>query len=103
MATTATVVSEHPVTKGISQKTFATGGSLYKAKPLLRNTKVLLRGAAEGVEEDQPVAWSYQRKDGGMSFYTSLGHVKDFELPQFQLLLKQATHWLVKQKAEKKK
>ena len=94
-STTAKVFSEHPITKGISKKSFATGGSLYKAKPLAKATTVFLTGAAEGVKEEQPVAWNFRRKDGGLSFYTSLGHVKDFESPHFERLLIQATQWLL--------
>ena len=102
-ATTAMVVAEHPTTKGLPKKSFATGGSLYKAKPLAKETTVFLTGKAEGVEEDQPVAWNFRRKDGGLSFYTSLGHVKDFETSQFPLLLKQATKWLLNPAPQKRK
>jgi type 1 glutamine amidotransferase len=43
--------------------------------------------------EEQPVAWTYQRPDGGRSFYTSLGHPADFEDPSFRRLLLNATYW----------
>ncbi|MDA7888347.1 ThuA domain-containing protein [Akkermansiaceae bacterium] len=94
-ATTAMVFSEHEITKGLPKKSFSTGGSLYTVKPLAQTTTVYLSGSAKGSKDDQPVAWSFRRKDGGLSFYTSLGHVKDFESTQFPRLLKQATKWLL--------
>lgn len=37
--------------------------------------------------ETQPVAWTFTRKDGGRSFYTSLGEAADFDDPLFLRLL----------------
>ena len=102
-ATSAMVFSEHPITKGLPKKAFATGGSLYKAKPLAKATTVFLSGIAEDIGEDQPVAWNFKRKGGGLSFYTSLGHVKDFQSPHFERLLVQATQWLLKPESQKRK
>jgi type 1 glutamine amidotransferase len=101
--TTAKVVLEHAITKNIPSDSFATGGSLYTVKPIAKSSQVLLTGQSTGSKEDQPVAWTFQRKDGGHSFYTSLGHVKDFQSPHLPLLLKQATQWLLanSQKAKK--
>ena len=102
-ATTAMVFSEHVITKGLPKKAFSTGGSLYTVKPLAKATTVLLSGNAEGSKEDQPVAWNFRRKNGGLSFYTSLGHVKDFQSPHFGLLLKQATKWLLNPAPQERK
>ena len=102
-ATTAMVFSEHVITKGLPKKAFSTGGSLYTVKPLAKATTVLLSGNAEGSNEDQPVAWNFRRKNGGLSFYTSLGHVKDFQSPHFVLLLKQATEWLLNSAPQERK
>ncbi|YCM42062.1 ThuA domain-containing protein [Verrucomicrobiaceae bacterium 227] len=94
-ATTAKVRARHFITNTLSKKPFATGGSLYTVKPLAAGCQVYLTGSAEGSKTDQAVAWSFQRKDEGLSFYTSLGHLKDFQSPQFPRLLKQATQWLL--------
>ncbi|MEJ6581071.1 MAG: ThuA domain-containing protein [Akkermansiaceae bacterium] len=102
-ATTAKVVLEHAITKGLPSESFATGGSLYTVKPLSKGSQILLTGSAEGGKEDQPVSWSFQRKDGGHSFYTSLGHLKDFQSPHLPLLLKQATQWLLANSRKAKK
>lgn len=74
----------------------ASTGSLYKTLPLKPGTIPLLMGAIPG-EEPQPVAWTYTRSDGGRSFYTSLGHVGDFEQSAFQELLKRGIYWASKQ------
>jgi len=82
----------HPILKGVKGLPFQQGGSLYKTSPLLTGTNVLLVGKADGVR-DEPVAWTFERSDGGVSFYTSLGHKDDFEQPVFEKLLKQAIDW----------
>ncbi len=80
--------------------TFITSGSLYINTPLQKGAQPLFMGAAEGIERSEPVAWSYLRKGGGRSFYTSLGYVEDFEEPAFQALLVQGIKWsLAKGKA----
>jgi hypothetical protein len=47
-------------------------------------------GKAETIDQPEPVAWLFTRKDGGTSFYTSLGHADDFKGKEFPQLLKQA-------------
>lgn len=101
--TTAKVILRHDLTKGLPSEPFATGGSLYKVKPLAKGTRIHLTGSAAGSKEAQPVAWSFQRKDGGLSFYTSLGHLKDFQSPHFRRLLKQAAQWLLTHSENPKK
>lgn len=86
----------HPILQGISLEEFSTGGSLYKVSPLANTTTPLLFGKLVDMPEQQePVAWVNQRADGGRSFYTSLGHVADFQTPQFQQLLSNAIQWAV--------
>lgn len=68
------------------------GGSLYKNNPLAAGTLALMQGAVEG-EEPHPLAWSYVRADSGRSFYTSLGHVDDFQQAEFRALLLRGIHW----------
>ncbi len=82
----------HAILKNVSQAGFTAGGSLYKVSPLAKGTTPLLAGSVEGVEPE-PVAWTFTRTDGGRSFYTSLGHLQDFENTAFVALLKNAIDW----------
>ena len=82
----------HPILNGMDRTTFRQGGSLYKTAPTARGTTVLLNGTVEG-QSPEPLAWTFQRKDGGRSFYTSLGHRNDFANPAFIQLLVNGLHW----------
>ena len=77
---------------GVSSEPFAAGGSLYRVSPLATGAIPLLWGKVEG-HDAEPVAWTYTRKDGGKSFYTSLGHVDDFDGPELPKLLLNAIGW----------
>jgi nicotinamidase-related amidase/type 1 glutamine amidotransferase len=81
--------ADHALLGGMSREPWSAGGSLYRVSPLAAGTTVLLRGAVEG-QPEEPVAWAFERADGGWSFYTSLGHVKDFEQAAFVRLLRNA-------------
>lgn len=81
---------DHPILKGIATAEFPGGGGLYQTSPLKPGTTELLRGKVQGVAQQEPVAWTFTRKDGGRSFYTSLGHPDDFTRPEFRTLLKNA-------------
>jgi nicotinamidase-related amidase/type 1 glutamine amidotransferase len=89
----------HPILRGIAPAEFAGHGGLYQTAPLREGTVELLRGRVEGVEQHQPVAWTFTRRDGGASFYTSLGHPDDFARPECVALLKNALAHLVEQGA----
>jgi len=82
---------EHPILTGV-ENSFPQAGTLYKVSPLADGTVPLLIGKADGVT-DEPVAWTFQRADGGKSFYTSLGHPGDFQNLNFQRLLRNAIYW----------
>jgi hypothetical protein len=56
----------------------------------------VLVGKSAGVE-DEPVAWTFRREDGGRSFYTSLGHPQDLETPNLVRLLYNAICWATDQ------
>lgn len=84
----------HPILKGISAAEFPGGGGLYVTSPLKPGTTELLRGKVEGIAQQEPVAWTFTRKDGGKSFYTSLGHPDDFNRSEFRTLLKNALAYL---------
>lgn len=86
---------DHPILKGIAPAEFPGGGGLYQTAPLKDGAVELLRGKVEGVAQPEPVAWTFTRKDGGKSFYTSLGHIDDFQRPEFATLMKNALAWLV--------
>ncbi len=80
---------QHPLLTGLANEPFTSNGSLYKVSPLAVGASVLLIGRVEG-QPEEPVAWTFQRADGGWSFYTSLGHVGDFEKAEFPRLLRNA-------------
>jgi len=82
----------NPILTGIPDKPFPQAYSLYEVSPLAKNTTVLMTGKIKGAPVE-PVAWTFQRKDGGKSFYTSLGHPGDFEQPEFVRLLANGIYW----------
>lgn len=80
----------------IPEGPFSGGGSLYRFRTLEPSAVVLLQGTIPN-QQTQPVAWTYLRANGGRSFYTSLGHAKDFENPVFLQLLHNAVRWATNQ------
>jgi putative membrane-bound dehydrogenase-like protein len=84
---------KHPILTGISTGEFPSGGTLYLNTPLDPAATELLRGRVEGIAQQEPVAWTFTRKDGGKTFYTSLGHKADFEQPEFERLLTNGIYW----------
>lgn len=86
--------ADHPILQGVSRDAWHSTGSLYYASPIDPSAKVLLNGSAKdkGQERVEPIAWARTYK-GGRVFYTSLGHVDDFQQPQFQRLLVNAVRW----------
>lgn len=83
---------DHPILHGVNFDGFVSGGSLYKVRPLKKTTTVLLNGSIENAPSE-PVAWTNRPKTGNRAFYTSLGHVKDFESPEFNKFLRNAVYW----------
>lgn len=88
--------ADHPILAGVPREEFSSNGSLYVASPLAQGTTPLLMGRVQG-HDPEPVAWTFTRKDGGRSFYTSLGHPDDFETPAFASMLKNAVDWAAAQ------
>jgi nicotinamidase-related amidase/type 1 glutamine amidotransferase len=84
--------ADHPILSGVPTEPFAQAGSLYKTSPLAPGTTVLMTGSVPG-QPAEPVAWTFQRADGGRSFYMSMGHPGDFENPAFVRLLTNAIAW----------
>lgn len=84
--------AEHPITKGLSPRTIPQGYSLYETSPLANGTEVLTTGTIEG-KPSEPVSWTFQRANGGRSFYTSMGHEDDFRQTRFTQLLYRGICW----------
>lgn len=78
----------HPILKGVTP--FKSVASLYKNTGLAKDVHLLLTGTIP--EHSEPLAWTRNHK-GGRVFYTSLGHQRDFEEPQFIRLVTNAIHW----------
>jgi putative membrane-bound dehydrogenase-like protein len=88
---------EHPVLAGV--KEFKSVASLYKNPNIAKDCEVLLTGSIPGNSE--PLAWT-RVVNGGRVFYTSLGHLKDFEDDNFRRLLVNALFWTAKRTVVKK-
>jgi len=84
--------SDHPITEGLSPDVIPQGWSLYQTSPLADGTEVLTTGTIEGLPPE-PVSWTFTRKDGGRSFYSSMGNVDDFRNPRFVKLLYRGICW----------
>ncbi|MGH7200456.1 MAG: isochorismatase family protein [Planctomycetaceae bacterium] len=83
---------DHPILKGIDVSQLKSYGSLYKNTPLQQTAAPLLIGTIPN-QQPEPVAWINKRADGGKTFYTSMGHAKDFEQLEFNELLKNGIAW----------
>ena len=77
------------VLAGVNLKELIGKGSLYQVSPLQSTAMPLLIGTIPD-KPSEPIAWLNKRADGGTTFYTSLGHVGDFQQPAFRHLLKNA-------------
>lgn len=84
--------ADHPLLQGVPRQPYTQHGSLYKVSPIAESATVLLTGAIED-KPQEPVAWTFQRADGGKSFFTSLGHKTDFNQLLFQRLLLNSVYW----------
>lgn len=83
----------HPILRSVEIGALKAHGSLYQVRPLENGTTPLLIGTIAG-EPPEPVAWT--RLLGpreGRIFYTSLGHLDDFQNTAFRRLLVNAVTW----------
>jgi len=91
--TRVTLASESPfhssLLEGVDVANLIGKGSLYKVSPLQATAVPVLIGEIDGAPQE-PIAWVNRRADGGSTFYTSFGHVGDFEQSAFRRLLKNA-------------
>lgn len=96
----ATVAGQEasPLLHGVDVSKLIGKGSLYQVSPLKPEAVPVLTGEIPD-KTPEPVAWTFKRADGGTTFYTSLGHVGDFEQPAFRRLLMNACRELTKQPA----
>jgi nicotinamidase-related amidase len=81
-----------PLLQGVDLKQLVGRGTLYKTAPLAPGAQPLLIGSIPDFPAE-PLAWTYTNSHGGKVFYTSLGHVGDFEQEAFNQLLVNALHW----------
>jgi type 1 glutamine amidotransferase/nicotinamidase-related amidase len=82
---------EHVILKGVSVSSFQGHGSLYKVSPLAKTTTALVLGQIKD-EATEPVAWTHKFGKSRV-FYTSLGHLDDFQSGDFNRLLVNAVFW----------
>ncbi len=96
-------MAEHPVLAGVDLVSLKGHKSLYNVSPLMTSTQPLIDGTLDSeADVREPVAWLNTRKNGGRSFYTSLGHVEDFKQLAFQRLLANSVRFLIEQTAHAK-
>ena len=93
--TTVTVAkgaAGHAILAGVKVP-LTTIGSLYRTGPLAKSAMPLLIGTIPG-KDPEPVAWTNTYGKGRI-FYTSLGHVDDFNAPDSPTvrLLRNAVFW----------
>lgn len=86
-------VKTHPILRGVALP-FTSPSSLYKVSPLKAGAQPLLAASIPD-QAPEPVAWTFQRADGGRSFYTSLGSTGDFQNESFVRLLRNGIDWAV--------
>jgi type 1 glutamine amidotransferase len=84
-------MQEHPILAGVPVDSFVGSGSLYLVSPLAKRAKPLIIGSIPD-HPAEPVAWTHQHGDSRV-FYTSLGHVSDFQNEAFNKLLTNAVIW----------
>ena len=87
---------QHPVLAGIGAEEFKVPSHLYKNPNLPAWVTPLLTARMTGRPEVEPIAW-VNIKDKRRVFYTSLGAVEDFALPQFRKLLLNGIFWALAQ------
>jgi type 1 glutamine amidotransferase len=89
--TAAPAAERSPLLAGVNLP-FVSNGSLYKTSPLAAGATTLVSGKIPS-QPEEPTAWTFVRKEGGRTFYTSLGHPSDCDQPAFQHLLLNGIRW----------
>lgn len=88
----APAAAGHSVLAGIGAEEFRVPSPVYKNPDLPAHVTVLLTARMEGRPEVEPIAWINTTKARRV-FYTSLGGVEDFAVPQFRRLLLNGVLW----------
>ncbi len=84
---------EHPILKGVNVSRLQGNGSLYKVSPLVADAKPLLTGTIPE-KPSEPIAWiRFYGANKARVFYTSLGHIEEFQNPEFRRLLVNGVTW----------
>ena len=94
LTTVTAAAANDPLLRGVKLP-FESTSSLYKVSPLRTGAHAILTGTIPG-QPPEPIAWTFQRRDGGKSFYTTLGAPDDFKHPSFTTLLRNALLWAAK-------
>lgn len=86
-----------PILQGITNS-FHVRSWLYRVLPKYPppDARWLLMGLAVNPDkpaQPNPVAWTWQTRQGARSFYTSMGHPEDFSCEPFQRLVVNAIFW----------
>jgi nicotinamidase-related amidase/type 1 glutamine amidotransferase len=89
--------AEHPILAGVDLAQLSGRGTLYQVSPLAESARPLLIGRIPD-QSPEPIAWTNVDKSGGRVFYTSLGHVDDFQQESFNRLLANALRWAAQKK-----
>jgi len=89
--------AEHPILSGWPGKELRVTSHLYKNRNPAPSVSILLEGRVEDQQQVEPVAWVNQ-VGGSKVFYTSLGNVEDFDLPEFRRLLRNGILWSLNQR-----
>jgi nicotinamidase-related amidase/type 1 glutamine amidotransferase len=86
--------SGHQILRGVDLQALTGHGSLYQVSPLGSSAEAILIGSIPG-QRQEPVAWIHHTPSKGRVFYTSLGHLEDFESPAFRKLLANGLMWTI--------
>ncbi len=89
--------AEHPILRGVDAASLVGNGSLYRVMPLAKGTTPLLVGTVPS-QEPEPVAWTnLAGPKQARVFFTSLGHIDDFQNPAFRKLLASGLFWALEE------
>ena len=88
--TVAEGAAGHPILAGLPSGQWMSTSTLYNVAPVDPSATVLLLGKYK--KQIEPVAWT-RDYHGSRVFFSSLGHVDDFQTPRFHTLLVNAVFW----------
>ncbi len=80
----------HPILAGLPPGPWTSTATLYNVSPVDPSVHVLLLGKYKN--QTEPIAWT-RDYHGSRVFFSSLGHVDDFQSPRFCTLLVNAIFW----------